>query len=159
SATEAINTAIRALLAAYRRPRVVLTAVEHVAVLETVEILNSAGCEIVSLSVNRAGQLDLRDLEREITNNTALVCVMWANNETGVVFPIADTARLCAERGVPLFVDAVQAVGKLPTSMLKLGIDLLTISAHKIFGPKGVGALVTLNPHLLRPLLVGGHQE
>lgn len=159
SATEAINTAIRTLPVVHRRSRIVLTSVEHVAVLECAATLQSAQYDVVSVPVDRLGQIDLEYLEKQVTSDTALVCAMWANNETGVVFPVADVARICGERGVPLFVDAVQAAGKLSMSMDELGVDLLAISAHKLFGPKGVGALVALNPGLLHPLLVGGQQE
>jgi len=159
SATEAINAALRTTPRRTRSARVVLSAVEHDAVIRSAELLQAEGCDIVLVPVDADGDLNVDALDRAITTDTELVCVMWVNNETGVVSPISDVAAMCSTRGVLLFVDAVQAAGRLPISMQAAGIDLLAISAHKIFGPKGVGALIASNSPALRPFLVGGDQE
>lgn len=160
SATESINT-VFAGTAIGARPcgRVVVTTVEHAAVLQNALALEQQGFEFVRVGVTSNGQLDLPKLEQALSPDTILASIMWANNETGVIFPIQEVAQLCNERGIPLHVDAVQAVGKIPVSMSDLGIDFLSISAHKIYGPKGIGALVSRQPTNLRPLLIGGHQE
>jgi len=161
SATEAINTVF--LSVCTRRPskkeRIVVTAVEHSAVLECAELTGNYGPEVVRVRVDSSGQLDLDQLQNALTDDTLLVSAMWANNETGVIFPIAEVVRLCANRGVPLHVDAVQAAGKLPISLLDLHVDYVSISGHKIFGPKGAGALIAAEPATIRPLIVGGNQE
>lgn len=160
SATESINTVFAgATVGARPGGRVVVTAVEHAAVLQNALALEERGFEIVRVGVLSNGQLDLPRLEQALSPETILACVMWANNETGVIFPIQEVAQLCNERGISLHVDAVQAVGKIPVSMSDLGIDFLSISAHKIYGPKGIGALVSGQPSKLQPLLIGGHQE
>lgn len=160
SATEAINTVIASCTQASSiTGRIVVTGVEHASVLQSAAAAKSRGYETLCVGVDRAGRLNLESLEQAISPATTLVCVMWANNESGVVFPISEIAALCATRGVPLLVDAVQAAGKLPITMADLGIDFLAINAHKIYGPKGIGALVVANPLSVRPLLFGGHQE
>jgi cysteine desulfurase len=160
TATEAINTAFHSALSnpGQNRSRIVISAVEHAAVRQCAFAKGEQGAEIVSIPVALSGELALDRLARVISDDTCLVSVMWANNETGVVFPIAHVAQLCADRGVPLHVDAVQAAGKLPIDLDQLPIDYLSISAHKLFGPKGVGALIA-SPHCVKPLLRGGNQE
>jgi cysteine desulfurase len=160
SATEAINMAIHSALSFCRgsHPRIVLTAVEHAAVRQCVRSLEETGVEAVVVSVDREGALDLEALSDAITPDTCLVSVMWANNETGVIFPIPSIAELCATSQVALHVDGVQAAGKLPISLQDVPIDYLSISAHKLFGPKGAGALVAA-PSKVRSLLHGGNQE
>ncbi len=160
SATEAINTAFHSALCSRQqtRSRVVVTAVEHAAVSQCALAAEEFGAEVVQVPVRSSGELALDQLAEAISSCTSIVSVMWANNETGVIFPIPQIAQLCEDRGVPLHVDAVQAAGKLPINLEQLQIDYLSISAHKLFGPKGVGALVA-SPTIVKNLLRGGSQE
>lgn len=158
--TEGDNAAIRAaLLAQPDKRHIVTTQVEHAAVLNVCKQLESQGYTVTYLSVNRQGQLDLDELEASLTGNTALVSIMYANNETGVIFPIEQIGQIVKEYGAIFHVDAVQAVGKIPLNMKTSTIDLLTVSGHKLHAPKGVGALYVRKGVRFRPLLVGGHQE
>lgn len=160
SATEAINTAIYSATDSGRtRGRVVTTSVEHSAVLNYCLSLEKYGFEIVRLGVDENGRLSLNELEAAISAQTLLVSVMWANNETGVIFPIEQISDLCRKKGVLMHVDAVQAAGKIPITCEDLGIDYLSISSHKLFGPKGVGALIVARDAPFRSLHIGGHQE
>jgi len=160
-ATEALNLAIKgvAQALAHRGRHVVTVQTEHAAVLEACRALARRGWEVTYLPVDAEGRLDMAALEAALRPDTVLLCVMWANNETGVLHPIPAIAQLARDRGVPLLVDATQAVGKIPVQVT--GIDLLACSAHKFYGPKGVGALyVRRRPELrLQPLLDGGGQE
>jgi cysteine desulfurase len=158
--TEANALAIRGVLAA--RPakrRFVTTAVEHDSVLRLAEQLAAEGYDLVYLSVDRLGRLDLGEVESALNDQTALISVMHANNETGVIFPIEQIGEVAASRGVPLHVDATQTVGKLAVDVRKLPVSLLTLAAHKFHGPKGVGAVYVARRVKVRPLLHGGHQE
>ena len=158
--TEGDNAAIRAALAAQPNKRhIITTQVEHPAVLNVCKNLEKQGYTVTYLSVNRQGQLDLDELEASLTGNTALVSVMYANNETGVVFPIERIGQIVKEYGAIFHVDAVQAVGKIPLNMKTSTIDLLTLSGHKLHAPKGIGALYVRRGTRFRPLLIGGHQE
>ncbi|MFH1830945.1 MAG: cysteine desulfurase NifS [Pseudomonadota bacterium] len=158
--TESDNTAILAgLAAAPKKNRIVTTSVEHPAVLNLAKKLESKGKEIIFLPVDKAGRLDLLEFERSLTGDVAVVSIMWANNETGVLFPIERIAESCAERGIPLHVDAVQIVGKLPVDLKKVPITYLAISGHKLHAPKGVGALYVRRGTPFTPFIVGGHQE
>jgi cysteine desulfurase len=159
SATEAINTALHSAISSQRerRSRLVITAVEHAAVQQYALSAEKNGMEVIQIPVKTSGALELERLSDAISAET-VVSVMWTNNETGVIFPIAQIAGLCADRGVPLHVDAVQAAGKIPIDLEVTPIDYLSISAHKLFGPKGVGALIA-SPQIVVPLLVGGNQE
>lgn len=155
SATEAINTVVRAA-----QGRVVTTAVEHAATLQAIAIHGRAGAEAVRLPVDSDGLVSLTELAAELNRRTvALVSVIWVNNETGVISPIEAIARLCEDHGVAIHVDAVQAAGRVPISLDSLPIDFLTISAHKIGGPKGIAALINRQGRPLPPLIVGGGQE
>ena len=160
SATEAINTTFHSALALRneKSPRIITTAVEHPAVQQCALAAQDNGVEIIELPVDGSGAISLDQLANALRDNICLVSVMWANNETGVISPIHDIARLCSDFGVPLHVDAVQAAGKLAIDLEELSISYLSISSHKIFGPKGVGALVAL-PALIKPLIRGGGQE
>lgn len=159
--TEANNLALRGLWAARRpgRDRIVVSAVEHPAVLETARALGRDGAQVVELPVDAEGALHWEALEAAIDDTTALVSVMWANNETGVVHPIERLGLLCRDRGVTLHVDAVQAYGRLPIDVSRQPVDLLSVSAHKIHGPKGAGALWARSGIRLSATVTGGHQE
>ena len=158
--TEGDNAAIHAALLAQPEKRHIITSqVEHPAVLNVCKQLESKGYQVTYLSVNAKGQIDLNELEASLTGNTALVTVMYANNETGTIFPIEEIGAMVKEYGALFHVDAVQAVGKIPLNMKTSTIDMLTISGHKIHAPKGIGALYVRRGVRFRPLLVGGHQE
>ncbi len=158
--TESDNAAIRAALTAQPDKRhIVTTQVEHPAVLNTCRQLEKQGYTVTYLSVDSQGQLDLDELEAAMTGNTALVSVMYANNETGVIFPIEQIGQIAKEYGATFHVDAVQVAGKFPLNMKTSTVDLLAISGHKLHAPKGVGALYVRRGTRFRPLLVGGHQE
>lgn len=158
--TESINSALQSAL--NRRPgkkHVLTTAVEHSATLKFCQQLQKRGVDVTLLPVAPDGSLDLELLGREIRPDTAIVSVMWANNETGVVFPVAEVARLCRERGALFHTDAVQAAGKLPLDVRAVGPDFLSLSAHKLHAPKGIGALYVRHQTRFQPYLVGGGQE
>lgn len=157
--TEAIQQAILGALAlAPGKRRIVTSQVEHPATLLLLKHLESRGTEIVRLPVDPQGRLELDSLDRAITGDTALVTLMWANNETGVLFPIEAAAALCAAKGVPIHCDAVQAAGKIPIDLSRVPLDFLSLSGHKLHAPKGVGALFVRKGRKIPPLLFG-HQE
>ena len=158
--TEGDNAALRGVLEALPDKRhVVTTRVEHPAVLNLCRYLEGRGYEVTYLSVDRLGRLDLEELRASLREDTALVSIMLANNETGVIFPLAEVAEIVKERGVVLHCDAVQAVGKMPIDLRSLPVDLLAISGHKFHGPKGVGALYVRRGTPWIPLIIGGHHE
>jgi cysteine desulfurase len=137
----------------------VTSAVEHSAVLRPCQDLAKRGCDVTFLSVDRHGNLDVAELEGAIRPGTALVSIMWANNETGVIFPIEKIAEICREKRVLFHTDAVQATGKIPMRLRDSPINFLSLSAHKFHGPKGVGALYINRRTRFRPLIAGGSQE
>jgi cysteine desulfurase len=153
--TEADNLALRGVHRA-RPGRVVVSAVEHLAVLETARGLGTQAFEI---AVNSDGALDWDGLEAAVGEGTSVVSVQWANNETGVLFPVERIGALCRARGVPFHVDAVQAAGRVPLALGARPIDLASVSGHKVHGPKGVGALYVRKGTPLASVLTGGHQE
>jgi cysteine desulfurase len=158
--TEGNNTAIRAAIAAQPdRKHLITTQVEHACVLNLFKQLEKQGYTVTYLSVDSKGKLDMMELEAAMTGNTALVSIMYANNETGTVFPIEQIGQIVKEYGATFHVDAVQVAGKLPLNMANSTIDLMTISGHKLHAPKGVGALYVRKGFRFRPLLIGGHQE
>lgn len=159
--TEADNLALRGLWTARRpgRDRIVVSAVEHPAVLETARALQRDGAQVVELPVDGEGELRWEAVEEAIDERTAFVSVMWANNETGVVHPIERLGLLCRQRGVTLHVDAVQAYGRLPIDVSRDPVDLLSLSAHKLHGPKGAGALWVRSGTRVSAAITGGHQE
>lgn len=158
--TEGDNAAILAALKAQpNKKHIITTEVEHPAILNLCRKLERDGYTVTYLSVNNKGQLDLDELEASLTGNTAVVSIMYANNETGVIFPIEQIGQIVKEYDALFHVDAVQAVGKIPLDMKTSTIDLLTLSGHKIHAPKGIGALYVRKGVRFRPLLVGGHQE
>jgi cysteine desulfurase len=158
--TEAVNTAIRGVLGARApRKRVVTSSVEHSASRELCRQFEAEGVEVVYIGVNQRGDLDLDALQASLNDQTALVSLMWANNETGVIFPIEEVAALCRTKGVALHVDATQVVCKLPVDVKTAGIDALSCAPHKYHGPKGVGVLYVRRGLKIRPLVIGGPQE
>ncbi len=158
--TESDNTALHSAVAANPgKKHLVTTRVEHPAVLNVAQHLEKRGHDVTWLGVDAQGLLDLDELRRSLRDDTALVSVMFANNETGTVYPLADIADICRERGVLLHTDAVQAVGKLPLDLSALGVDYLALSGHKLHAPKGVGALYVRRGAPFRPFVLGGHQE
>ncbi len=158
--TEGNNTAIRAALAAQSdRKHIITTQVEHACVMNVCKLLEKQGYTVTYLSVNRKGQIDLAELEAALTGNTALVTTMYANNETGTIFPIEEIGSLAKSYGAIFHVDAVQAVGKIPLNLKNSTIDLLTLSGHKLHAPKGIGALYVRRGFRFRPFMLGGHQE
>lgn len=160
-ATEANNLAIKGSLDYLGGGHLLTTRVEHKAVLDTASFLAERGVPVSYISPGPDGCVRLNDVEAALRPDTALVSVMWVNNETGAINPIADIARLCAERGVRLHVDAAQALGRLPIDLHELPISLLSLSAHKCYGPKGVGALfVRRHPRArVTPQVHGGGHE
>ena len=159
-ATEANNTVIQGLLRAPVGGRhAVTTGTEHPSVAEPLAVLAADGLRVSRVRVDADGLLEPSSIEAALERDTALVSVLWANNETGVLQPIAEIAELVAARGLPLHVDATQALGKLPVDFASLPIDFVSCSAHKLNGPKGVGCLVARQGCTLPPLLHGGGQE
>jgi cysteine desulfurase len=158
--TEGDNAAIRSVLEANAGKRhIITTQVEHPAVMGLCQHLEKRGYAVTWLKVNREGLLDPEELKSSLREDTALVSVMYANNETGVIFPIEEIGAIARSRGVFVHVDAVQAAGKVPLNIKNSPVDLLTISGHKFHGPKGVGALYVKRGLTFHPLLIGGHQE
>ena len=158
--TESDNTAIKSALAAMPdRHKIITTRVEHPAVLAVCREMENDGYTVVELPVDKKGRLDLIELEKQIDDDTALVTIMYANNETGVIFPIEEIAELVTGRGVMFHTDAVQTVGKIPLNLSKTNIDLLSLSGHKLHAPKGVGVLYVRKGTRLSPFMLGGHQE
>lgn len=159
-ATESNNAAIHAALKARPDKRHIITsAVEHSSVLNYCTALEKEGYRVTYLPVDRAGLLNPADLENELTEETAIVSLMWANNETGVLFPVEEIADICRSRGVLYHGDAVQAAGKVPIDVQKIPIDYLSLTGHKFHAPKGIGALYVRRKTPMSPYLHGGHQE
>jgi cysteine desulfurase len=158
--TEADNAALRGVLAAMPTKRhLIVSTVEHHAILETADRLEEEGVTVTRVRVDREGRLDLGQLAAAIRADTALISVMLANNETGVIFPLREVSRIAQQRGVPVHTDAVNALGKIPVSVDELGVSLLSLSSHKIYGPKGVGALYIRRGTPFRACQTGGAQE
>jgi cysteine desulfurase len=158
--TESDNAAIRSALAAHPDRRHILTSrVEHPAVKSLCAHLSRQGYRITELPVDKDGIMDMAQYERALTPDTAIVSLMWANNETGVLFPVEKAAELATERGILFHTDAVQAVGKIPINMRANAIDMLSISGHKLHAPKGIGILYVRKGTKFSPFLIGGHQE
>jgi len=158
--TESDSTAIRAaILSNPRKKHIVTSRVEHPAVKNLYEYLSKNGYRATFVPVDRKGRLDLDYLYKNLDEDTAIVSIMWANNESGVIFPIEEIGRVLKEKGIVFHTDAVQAVGKIPIDLKNTAVDMLSISGHKLHGPKGVGALYVRKGTKYSPFLIGGHQE
>jgi cysteine desulfurase len=159
-ATESNNAAIQAVFKSNSAKRHIVTSVvEHSSVLNHCLALEKEGYRVTYLPVNRDGLLNMADLENAITAQTGVVSLMWANNETGVLFPVQEIAELCRERGALFHCDAVQAAGKVEINVHQTPVDYLSLSGHKFYAPKGVGALYVRRDSPFVPFLHGGHQE
>ena len=158
--TESNNAVISSALQYDPRGKhVVASAVEHSAVLRPCQDLAKRGCDVTFVGVDRDGNVDLGELEGAIRPETVIVSIMWANNETGVLFPVEKIAEICREKSVLFHTDAVQAIGKIPVRLRDTAINFLSLSAHKFHGPKGVGAVYVNRRTRFRPLILGGGQE
>ncbi len=158
--TEGDNAALAAGCAARPdRKRIVTTRVEHPAVLTTVREYERKGYEVVLIPVDKSGRLDMEAMAKEVDSDTAIVSCMWANNEIGNIYPVEEIARIAHSQGALFHTDAVQAVGKVPLSLSDSEIDFLSMSGHKIHGPKGIGVLYVRRGTRFKPLITGGHQE
>lgn len=158
--TESNNAAINSVLQLEPRGKhIVTSAVEHSAVRRCCEEMARRGCEVTFVGVDRDGRIDVAEVENAIRPQTALVSIMWANNETGVVFPVEEIAGVCREKRVFFHTDAVQVLGKIPLRLRESAINFLSLSAHKFHGPKGVGALYISERSRFLPSLVGGGHE
>ena len=160
--SESANTAIKGVLANNRTKRhIITTAVEHPCVLNLYQAYEKQGYKVDYIGVNSNGELNIKELEDKITDETALVSVMWANNETGIVFPVKEIAEIVKEKNptTMVYVDAVQVAGKINIDVKNTKIDMLGVSGHKFHAPKGIGVLYVKTGTILSPLIVGGHQE
>jgi len=158
--TESDSAAIHGTLAAVPQKRkIITTRVEHPAVLVVCREMENRGYSVVELGVDKLGRLDLNELEHQLDNDTALVTIMSANNETGVIFPIEQIAQMVTSRGIVFHTDAVQIVGKVPMNLSASPVNLLSLSGHKLHAPKGVGVLYVKKGTRITPFLLGGHQE
>lgn len=158
--TESDVTAIHAALAAHPHKRHIVTSrVEHPAIKNLFEQYGKDGYRVSFIPVDREGRIDTAELFGCLSEDTAVVSMMWANNETGVLFPVDEVAAELQARGIVFHTDAVQAVGKVAVDLTRTGVDLLSLSGHKLHGPKGIGALYIRKGTKFKPLMVGGHQE
>ena len=160
SGTEADNFAIRGIVDAMPEKNEFITSeIEHPAVIETANYLERKGLKVTFVPVDQYGTIDIDRLREAINPKTALISIMHANNELGTIQPIRDVVKLAKEKGVLVHTDAVQSFGKIDVKVDKLGVDMLSVSAHKIYGPKGIGALYIRKGTNIMPLIYGGHQE
>ncbi|HHD80337.1 MAG TPA: aminotransferase class V-fold PLP-dependent enzyme, partial [Campylobacterales bacterium] len=161
-ATESNNWVLKSIYFQYiltgRKNHIIISEVEHPSVIATAKFIESQGCRVTYLPINHEGLIDAQTVRDNITDKTALVSVMMANNETGGIFPVQEISEICKENNVLFHTDAVQAIGKIPVDVQSFNVDYLTFSAHKFHGPKGVGALYIKKGRELLPLLHGGSQ-
>ncbi|MEA2048953.1 MAG: NifS family cysteine desulfurase [Campylobacterota bacterium] len=161
-ATESNNWVLKSIyfeqILTGKKNHIMVSEVEHPSIIATAKWIENMGCKVTYLPINHEGIVDTQTIRDNITDKTALVSVMWANNETGAIFPVEEIAKICKEHDVPFHTDAVQAIGKLPVNVDSFDVDYLTFSAHKFHGPKGVGALYIKKGKELMPLLHGGAQ-
>jgi cysteine desulfurase len=161
-ATESNNWVLKSIYFEYiltgKKNHIMVSEVEHPSVIATAKWIEDMGCKVTYLPINAEGIVDVQAVRDNITDKTALVSIMWANNETGAIFPVEEIGDICEEHGVLFHTDAVQAIGKLPVDVQSFNVDYLTFSAHKFHGPKGVGALYVKKGKELMPLLHGGAQ-
>ena len=164
-ATEAVNLALKGVFETYsgKGNHIVTSNIEHKAVLDTCKHLEKRGAHVAHLEVNKGGTLDLNEFQQSLTANTILIAIMYANNEIGTVMPIREISAIAKEKGILVFCDATQAVGKIPVDVINDGIDLMAFNAHKIYGPKGIGALYVRrkNPRVRLTAQIdgGGHER
>ncbi len=160
SGTEADNFAIRGVLDVFPEKKgLIISTIEHPAILQTADYLEKKGMDVTYVPVDEYGTVDVDFLKDAITDQTAIISIMHANNELGTIQPIKEISKIAKERGILVHTDAVQSFGKIDVNVDRLGVDLLSISAHKIHGPKGVGALYIRRGTEIGPLILGGHQE
>ena len=161
-ATESNNWVLKSIYFDYiltgKKNHIIISEVEHPSVIATAKWIESMGCKVTYLPINYEGLIEAQSVKDAITDKTALVSVMWANNETGAIFPVEEIGDICEEHDVLFHTDAVQAIGKTPVNVQGFNVDYLTFSAHKFHGPKGVGALYMKKGRELSPLLHGGSQ-
>jgi len=158
--TESDSTAIWAAIRSYPDKKHIITSrVEHPAVKNLFEYLSKNGYRVTFVPVDRQGCLDLDYLYKNLSDDTAIASIMWANNESGVIFPLEEISQAVKEHGVVFHTDAVQAVGKIPIDLKNIDVDMLSLSGHKFHGPKGIGALYVRKGTKFFPFLIGGHQE
>jgi len=157
--TESNNTALFGMAHAKKGNHMIISSIEHDAILEPCKILEKDGFDITYIPVNNTGLVNPKDIENSISAETCLVSIMFANNEVGTIQPIQEISEICHQKNIVFHSDAVQAIGKIDLDVKKLGIDLLTMSSHKINGPKGVGALYIRNGFRIQPYIYGGGQE
>ncbi len=158
--TESDNAAVRSALAAYPEKRHIVTSqVEHPAIRSLCQYLAKQGYRVTEVPVTGQGELDMDVYAKSLTPDTAIVSLMWANNETGVIFPIEKASEMAKDKGILFHTDAVQAVGKIPINMRKNAVDMLSLSGHKLHSPKGIGVLFARTGLKFKPYMIGGHQE
>jgi cysteine desulfurase len=158
--TESDGTAIRAAIESYpAKKHLVTSRVEHPAIKNLYEALSKKGYHTTFVPVDRSGKLDIDYLYNSLSDDTAIVSIMWGNNETGVIFPIEEISREIESRGILFHTDAVQAVSKIPINVGETGVDMLSLSGHKFHSPKGIGALYIRKGTKFSPFMIGGHQE
>ncbi len=157
--TESNNTAIQGIASQKKGKHIITSSIEHDAILEPCKSLEKQGYRISFLPVDKQGSINPEDLRKEISSDTCLITIMYANNEVGTIQPIKEMSSIAKEKNIAFHTDAVQAVGKIPVDVKELGVDLLSISSHKINGPKGVGALYIKKGVNISPLILGGGQE
>lgn len=158
--TESDNAAICSAIGVFpERKHIITSRVEHPAVLTQCRNLRQKGYRVTEIGVDGSGRLDMEELKSAVDNDTAIVSLMWANNETGVIFPVEEASAIAKAKGALFHTDAVQAVGKIPINMADSTIDMLSLSGHKLHAPKGIGVLYLRHGTPFRPFMVGGHQE